>query len=212
MTPNPVPGDLIVLVADADTGAMIEGVLERPKSLGTRSIRHVVRRHPQRDAGCRQEGAAFLRAFVGRYKYAILVFDHEGCGAEHVEPADLESQIERNLSASGWGNNATTIVVAPESDIWIWSESPHVAKALRWSGRSPSLREWLRFEGRLTQDAAKPARSKEAMLAALALAGRKPSPAIYREIADTVSLERCTDRAFVKLKTTLRTWFPEGHL
>jgi hypothetical protein len=38
---------------------------------------------------------------------------------------------------------------------------------------------------------------------------RKPrSSAIYLELARSVSTDRCTDPAFLKLKRCLREWFP----
>jgi hypothetical protein len=33
---------------------------------------------------------------------------------------------------------------------------------------------------------------------------------LYRKLAEAVSLERCTDPAFVKLRTVLRQWFAEA--
>lgn len=35
------------------------------------------------------------------------------------------------------------------------------------------------------------------------------SSSLYRELAQVVSLNRCVDQGFLKLKTTLRTWFAE---
>ena len=40
---------------------------------------------------------------------------------------------------------------------------------------------------------------------------RRPrSSALYAALGEKVSVERCSDRAFLKLKTTLRNWFGEG--
>ena len=39
---------------------------------------------------------------------------------------------------------------------------------------------------------------------------RKPrSSATFRQIAEKVSFNNCTDAAFLKLLTTLRKWFPD---
>jgi hypothetical protein len=40
---------------------------------------------------------------------------------------------------------------------------------------------------------------------------RQPrSSGLYRKLAEKVSLERCTDPAFDKLRIVLRRWFPEA--
>lgn len=36
----------------------------------------------------------------------------------------------------------------------------------------------------------------------------KPSAAVFRKIADSVSLAKCTDASFVSLCEQLRAWFP----
>ncbi len=203
-------GDLLVLVADRDMQAAITGILHRHQSVGMRSIRFDVQRHPETDAGCRCEGAEYLGAFVGQYEHAILMFDHEGCGQEDVTPAELEEQINRSLTAAGWRDRATTIVLVPELDVWVWSDSPHVEAALGWRGRTPSLRDWLRQKGYLAEQAAKPARPKEALEAALRVVKLPQSSAMYEELAAKVGFDRCTDQAFAKLKSILRTWFGEG--
>ena len=43
---------------------------------------------------------------------------------------------------------------------------------------------------------------------ALREVNRKPSPAIFAELARSVSTRRCTDPAFLKFKEALQTWFP----
>jgi hypothetical protein len=210
MSPEGKLGDLVILVADRNMQAAITGILHRHQSLGIRSIRFDVRRHPETDAGCRTKGVEYLAAFVGQYKHAILMFDHEGCGQEDVAPQELEEQINRSLTAVGWGDNAATIVLVPELDIWVWSNSPNVETVLGWRGRTPGLREWLKTNSYLQEDNPKPARPKEAMEAALRVVRQPRSSSIYEELATKVSLDKCTDDAFGRLKTTLRKWFAEG--
>jgi hypothetical protein len=77
-----------------------------------------------------------------------------------------------------------------------------------WSGRSPSLRRWLVREGWLHQDTLKPARPKAAFHSALRAAGVARSASLYQQIAETVSLQRCDDRSFGRLRSTLQEWFP----
>jgi hypothetical protein len=80
---------------------------------------------------------------------------------------------------------------------------------LGWRGRKPPLRQWLTAQGYLQEKEVKPQRPKEAMEKALRLAGKKRSSAIYARLARKVSLSRCVDPAFVKLRETLQSWFPE---
>jgi hypothetical protein len=188
--------------------ATVTGILNHPRKLGIRSVCFDVRRHPGKDGGCRDEGATFLATFVGQYKHAILMFDHEGCGTEDVASEALEAQISESLAAAGWRDNATTIILVPELDIWVWSDSPHVGAALGWRGRTPDLRQWLKDKEYLREGDSKPVRPKEAMEAALRVVRQPRSSAVYEELAGTVSYDRCTDLAFAKLKTTLRAWFP----
>jgi hypothetical protein len=46
------------------------------------------------------------------------------------------------------------------------------------------------------------------MLAVLRETGVKPSAANFGAIARKVSIERCQDRSFVRLRELLRGWFP----
>ena len=57
----------------------------------------------------------------------------------------------------------------------------------------------------------KPVRPKEAAEAALRKVRRPRSSNIYRKLAEVVSLQLCTDPAFLKLKSILQNWFPAGN-
>jgi hypothetical protein len=200
--------DLLVLVADRNMEMAVRGVLAREKSLGIRQVTADVHRHPEHDCGCRQAGVEFLNVFVGRYAHALLMFDREGCGQEEGLTEDIESELEMALASTGWANRAAAIVLDPELEIWVWNDSPHVEKELGWSGRQPDLQTWLCQRGFLQPGQIKPARPKEALEAALRQLGRSRSSALFAGLARKVSLKKCKDRAFVKLRTALRDWFP----
>ncbi len=90
-----------------------------------------------------------------------------------------------------------------------WSESPHVETILGWPRDAQGeLRGWLSHRGFLSADRVKPDRPKEALEAVLRHVRRGRSAALYRKLADAVSLERCVDESFVKLRDTLGAWFP----
>jgi hypothetical protein len=144
------------------------------------------------------------------YEHALVVLDHEGCGQEGRTREELEGLIEGELSKAGWGGRAAAIVIVPEIEEWCWSESPHVDEVLGWKNRSPNLRVWLQQKGLLAPGAAKACPPKRAVEAALREARRARSSSIFEALARSVSVERCTDPSFSKLRDVLRLWFGTG--
>jgi len=120
----------------------------------------------------------------------------------------LESDMERRLGEAEWQDRAAVIVITPELENWVWSDSPHVDRALGWDRSRAVLRNWLQEKGFLDAGAAKPAHPKEAVELVLRTVRKPRSSAIYFELAQSVSTERCTDPAFLKLRRCLREWFP----
>jgi hypothetical protein len=208
MSPSEPIKDLILLVADKNCEFALRGVLSRHRALGLREITFDILVHGERDPGCRIKGSDFLRPFAAQYSNALLIFDLIGSGQETSTRETLESYLESEFQCSGWGDRAAVIVIDPELDVWVWSDSPHVDKYLGWAGHSPRLREWLVQKGYLNVGQSKPFRPKEALQAAIGQVGKQRSSDIYKSIAEKVSLGRCIDPAFLKLKLTLIRWFP----
>lgn len=159
--------DLVVLTADKNAQFAIKGILARPMSIGIRAVHDpefLV--HPAKDPGVLNRPEALLRTYLRTHRHALVVMDREGSGGtdgrESMEPA-----VEKKLQSIGWGNRARAVVIEPELDAWVWSESPHVEKELGWRGREPSLREWLAEKSYVTAPHPKPTRPKEALEAAL---------------------------------------------
>lgn len=203
-------GDLVVLVADKNMEFSMKGVLQRPEALGVHQILFNIYLHKGRDPGCLLEGHDFLRLFVNKYKHALIMLDRKGCGKENLSRQELEKEIESRLSINGWGDRAAAIVIDPELENWFWSDSPEVDAVLGWKGKSPALRTWLMNQKLLEENSLKPSPPKEAVESALKEVRKPRSSSIYLQIAGKVSLKRCKDPAFLKLREILIQWFAIG--
>ncbi|MFG0336180.1 MAG: hypothetical protein ACF8TS_22710 [Maioricimonas sp. JB049] len=200
---------MVVLVADLDIEETISTLLKRTQSLGIRTIRSRILRHPQRDPGCLNGAAAILRPYCQSYLRALVVFDRDGCGHSSSSREEIEREVETALTRNGWNaSDVAAIVIAPELEAWLWSTSPVVDESLGWSGRLPSLRDWLVAEGMLASRNEKPADPNSAYRKALRQVGKRHSAALFAGIAQKVSTKGCRDRAFRKLVHTLQEWFP----
>jgi hypothetical protein len=130
MSPDLPRKDLILLVADKNMEASLRGLLSRFQSLKCRPVSFDLFVHPERDPGCLLRGHDFLRPFASRYERALVLLDHAGCGREVVETSVLESELQARVGEAGWGGRAAAIVIAPELENWVWSDSPHIDQAL----------------------------------------------------------------------------------
>lgn len=198
--------DLVILVADKNMEFAVKGILSRPQALSIRQISFELFVHPHNDPGCLNDGHHFLRTSLNKSAHALVLFDREGCGREHLTRQQLEQQTEANLFRSGW-QQAAAIVLDPELEVWVWSDSPHTAEILGWKNKQPPLNRWLKNQGFLNEGQIKPPRPKESMEAALRQVRKPRSSVLYRRLAENVSFGRCTDEAFNKLKMTLQNWF-----
>jgi len=70
------------------------------------------------------------------------------------------------------------------------------------------LRNWLGERGLWQPNAPKPARPKDAPLAALRKSQIQVSSSRFAALSRKVSLRNCEDRALGRLVATLREWFP----
>ncbi len=203
--------DLVALVADSNMKAAMEGIIARKAALQIPLLTARILVHPNRDSGCRLHGHELLRALQREYRYALLMFDADGCGVSGVPRTHLEQQAENALAASGWRDRSACVVIEPELDVWVWSDSPWVGRILGWNDQTSQLRGWLESEGFVFDAAGKPNQPKEAMEKVLRICRKPRSSSLYRQLADKVSLERCVDPSFEKLKSQLRNWFgPTG--
>jgi len=197
--------DLFCVVADKNMGAAVAGLCGRPEAFGIRRapLDVDVWVHPRRDTGLFREGVTILRQARKSYSHALVVLDASWDGA----PPDIQTCLDRAFCDAGFGEWARAIVIAPELEVWVWSQSPHVERILGWSGRSPGLRAWLEQQGLWAKGCAKPTDPKAAFERALYEVGKPRSSAIYRALAKEVSLERCQDPSFQRLRQALQEWF-----
>lgn len=200
--------DLVILVPGKDEQVTVGTLLSRRReSLRIRKVTYQILPHPRRDPGCFLEATDVLQPYQAAADHALVLFDHVGSGQENRSAEDLETELNRRLANSGWHDRAAVVVIDSELEVWVWSDSREVDVALCWEGRSPGLREWLRSQDLMKTEAIKPDDPKRAVERALREARIPRSSAIYGQLASTVSLERCNDPGFLKLKNRLRSWF-----
>jgi len=199
--------DLIILVADKNMEAAMTSILLRPESLGIRELGFDIFVHPYHDPGCLLDAHSFLRPFGQRYLFSAVLFDKEGCGQESKSVEVLQEGTEKLLSQSGWANRSCAIAIDPELETWIWKNSIHVSNAIGWENNLDGLYSWLRKNGYLEENQTRPARPKEALEAALRNVKKPRSSSIYAELGRKLSLKKCADPSFLRLKFYLQACF-----
>ena len=198
--------DLLVLVADKSIGAAVDGVLSRPQSLGIREVSHDTMVHPRRDSGCFFRAEELLDSEQDAYAHALVILDARWGGAPAPDGPTLERMLESRLDRyAGW---LRAVVIDPELEAWVFARSPHVARVLGWSGGTDDMRATLQREGLWPDGELKPPDPKAAMDWLLRRARIPRSSSLFRDLAGAVTLRNCSDRAFTRLRTTLREWFP----
>jgi len=206
--------DLVVLVADLDMETTIRGLLDhRIRSFDINvPPTYDIFRHLQRDPGCLNDSPNFLRNFSRKYERALVLFDHEGSGAENKSIEIIQTNLENQLAANGWNaNRVRVIVIDPELEIWVWSGSTKTLDCLGW-GEHTTTEFWQAISNfqkhtKLTDKPHKPARPKEAMEWALRQKKKARSAAIFAQLAKEISFKRCTDTSFQRLSDTLKSWY-----
>ena len=200
--------DLVVVVPDSNTEQTLYGLLERHKALQIRRIEYRILVHPERDPGVLQRGASLLAEIdaLNAFRYALLIFDREGCGREMLTPSDLEQQVQQQLDASGWQGRSAVVVIEPELESWVFSTSPHVVDVFAGGDAEAFQRVVESFS---KTPLGKPQKPKEAVEKLLRQKAIVRSSALYKELASRVSLKGCIDPAFQRLCAILRSWFPQ---
>lgn len=198
--------DLIILAADADLMAGLNSLLPRHESLGIKQIKYEMKCNPLHDSCSDNEIINFFRPFNKTHRYALVVFDLHGCGRENKTPVEIEGEITKLLEINGWKDRCSAIVIEPELESWVWSDSPETAKCLGWD-KSEELRDWLESTGRLATGETKPADPKTAYVEALRKVGKRKSASIFGMLGSSLGISRCVDPSFARLRRILTDWF-----
>lgn len=208
--------DLLVYVADGNMAEAVGGLLDRdrahrvigcgPFTFDSRTDIKVAK--GQSDPGVYTRADALMQPFAQEYARAVVIMDEEWEGSPGA--AAIEERLRAHLTAAGWPpEQALALVVSPEADVWLWSDSPHTAVALGWASWD-ALRLAMEQVGLLEPDQTKPSRPKEAAEWALGQGPKRipRSSKLYRQVSGKVSVRRCEDNALTVFISQLRTWFP----
>lgn len=199
--------DLVVLVPDASIEQAVRGLLSRPAAVGIRPLGSVkVLVHPNRDPGVFGTAHTLLESFATDAEFALIILDHAWEGSPHPSASEIAKAIESKCRKD-WGDRVRCICIDPEVEVWVWSNSPHVAAILGWNSNA-ELTAWLRERGLWPDAVSKPPDPKAAFEMATKNKKVVPSSALFFELASKVSFERCQDASFRELLSTLRQWFP----
>lgn len=199
--------DLAIVVADKNMDFALKGILSRPEALGIRKIRHRTIQHSGRDGGVRISGPALLAVQERDFEHGLLLLDFEGSGSTRDDAIALEAELDEALVAT-WGNRAKAIAIEPELDSWVWGSDNLLKDVLDWK-ESEAIRDWLRSRGFQFSQPGKPERPKEAIDRVMRHVHQPRSSSLYQKITQKISLTRCVDPAFLRLKAALGRWFPE---
>jgi len=201
--------DLVILVADNNMKSALQGILSQYESIGSRRISYDIYVHIYHDPGCLRDSHNFLRPFINRYQFAIVMFDRIGCGKEENSREEIEEIVETNLSRNGWADRSIAVVLNPELEVWVWSRACIVEEILGWQNREQTVSDWLTSKSFIRDGEFSPRSPKEAMEAVLKTVRKPRSSSIYQQLAQTANLDDCDEPSYNKLSTFLRNRFPQ---
>ena len=155
MNPGAETVGLVALVADRDIEETLTKLFGRPDALGIRPFPFEIRRHPDRDAGCRTDAANYLRQFLRSYRHALVVFDRDGCGSP-LSREEIEGAVQGDLYQNGWEDHGRAVVIDPVWDDGLPKpDDPKAAmiRALRGASRRTRRRRSARIFGEIAAGA-----------------------------------------------------------
>jgi hypothetical protein len=212
--------ELLVYVADGNMAEAVAGLLDRdqahlaigcsPFTFDSRTDIKVAK--GQNDPGVYTRADELMKPFAKDYARAVVIIDEEWGGSPGATA--IMERLQAHLAAAGWSpEHSLALVVSPEADVWLWSDSPHTATALGWASWG-ELRPALERRGFLAPGQTKPSRPKEAAEWALRQGPRRipRSSKLYRQVSGAASIRRCEDNALTLFIKQLCTWFPQENV
>lgn len=157
-----------------------------------------------------------LQSLSSIYDGQVLLATHSPVALNMIRPADV-------LCFAKDIDGATDIVAGnrhpalrewkqgePELESWVWGSDNALKQVLRWH-EATGIRKWLNENDFSFTDEGKPKRPKEAFESVLRKLKQPRSSALYHRVGTHISMEKCTDPAFRRLRDRLRQWFPREH-
>lgn len=204
--------DLFIQAADMDAKMFLDSILGKHEALGIRPIQFDIATHPLHDSGMMQSGTDLSRLRKGYYEKIILIWDHEGSGREyHHQPQDVEQEVRDKLDAITWSGKNEALALVPELETWLWQCLPAIARQYGIDAHTlDTLVEKASAQLGKTREAAIHEKPKELFEVLVKKYIRRTiSPKDFQMIglyAGVRNLE--ASDSFIKLLTTLRSWFP----
>jgi len=202
-------GDLIVVTADGQQKRTVATLLlKRCPALGIRQL--VINADSdiyslQNDPGVFHGAGRFLAVFAQQYQHALVLIDAEWEGSP-ASAEEIEEKIQNDLNRNGWKERSAVIVINPELEIWVWSQSPHVPRLFGTDWET--IKDLGHRKSYWHKGETKPSRPKELLEEILHHTRKKRSAALYQQLAEKVSLETCQDDSFRRFREILQGWFP----
>ncbi len=133
--------DLFFLVADSNMEYAIRGFFERGAThqiLGCRPFefdpgrdRDIVVAAGDNDPGLYVRANEWLKARATGYRHVVVMIDAEWEGSPGAEA--IRNKLGKHIEDAGWAAaDGLGLVLEPEVDIWLWSDSPHSATTMGW--------------------------------------------------------------------------------
>ena len=195
--------DMVALVSDGTIKSTLEQLLGRDRSFGIRNVDADIFVHPHHDPGVLKNAGKFLAPYLNRYHYALVIFDLEGSGQEIKSAQKLQSIVQKQLNDTGWKDRSGVVVIDPELEVWVWTDSPHVSSVL---GIQYQFLKDLLINNATTINN-KPSNPKKLMEEILLHSRIPRSSSLYAKLAKNVGLKHCSDPAFCQLRDYLTSWF-----
>jgi hypothetical protein len=209
--------DVVFLVADQAMEQMVRGFFGKEKfHLSLRCGEFDF--DPSRDI-VRGMGDGWVHKYAGEalsqhrdtHRRVVVMLDSGLSWSPSPPDEQIEADIIAQIEPFWPPERHVAILIEPELDVWLWHRGaaslPH---ALGITSRlDKDLYEILRENGYWPDGARKPPDPK----AAREFLQRPPyradkSSAVFRRVAERLSVRHCDDKAFLKLRDTLREWFP----